>query len=293
MEVIALLPTDQLKPVDKIRTRTFFIVDEQLDEDILRIALDRLIRDHWRKLGARLFKRPRDAVLEWHLPKTFGEKYDLFRWSSKEYNHSIDKTGLPKSTPPEQGVVLLPPLEVFDKWFRPSDWPFEQKDEPNAPLLHVHMSTFTDDTTVIAISCPHMVGDQYGMANIMKAWLGLAKGKMPPAMVGFNEDVIPKGKEYSEYQKEEIVRKGRIRVRRTGEYPVLVLGAIAELIIRPKEENYTLFVPVPVVESLKKRYTKVLKEKYGTDPGLTNGDILTGVVMKVSSKKCEYKFQDY
>jgi hypothetical protein len=283
MEVIPVLPTDQHKPIDNIRTRTFFIVDEQLDEDTLRNALDRLVRDHWRKLGARLFKRPRDGVLEWHLPKTFDEKYVLFRWSSKEYDHSIAKAGLPKTTPPALGVVLLPSPETFDKWFRPSDWPFEQKDEPNAPLLHVHMSTFTDDTTVIAISCPHAVGDQYGLANIMKAWLGLTKGELPPAMVGFNEDVIPKGKEYSEYKKEEIVRKGRMRVRRTGEYPMIILGAIPDLILRPNEENHSLFVPVPVVESLKERCTKVLKEKYGTDPGLTNGDILTGILMKASS----------
>jgi hypothetical protein len=282
MEVIPVLPTDRHKPIDNIRTRTFFIVDEQLDEDTLRNALDRLVRDHWRKLGARLFKRPRDGVLEWHLPKTFDEKYALFKWSSKEYDHSIDKTGLPKTTPPGLGAVLLPSPEALDKWFRPSDWPFEQKDEPDAPLLHVHMSTFTDDTTVIAISCPHTVGDQYGLANIMKAWLGLTKGELPPVMVGFTEDVIPREKEYSEYKKEEIVRKGRMRVRRTGEYSTIILGIIPDLILRPNEENHSLFVPVLVVESLKERHTKVLKEKYGTDPGLTNGDILTGVLTKVS-----------
>jgi hypothetical protein len=117
----------------------------------------------------------------------------------------------------------------------------------------------------------------------MKAWLGLTKGELPPVMVGFNEDVIPKGKEYSEYKKEDIVRKGRMRVRRTGEYFMIILGMILDLILRPNEENHSLFVPVLVVESLKERHTKVLKEKYGTDPGLTNGDILTGVLTKVSS----------
>jgi hypothetical protein len=283
MEVIPVLPTDQLKPVDNIRTRTFFIVDEQLDEDILRSALDRLIRDHWRKLGARLVKRPQDGVLEWHIPKSFDEKYVLFTWSSKEYDHSIEKTGLLKTTPPELGVVLLPSLQVFDKWFRPSDWPYQRNDEqPNAPLLYVHMSKFTNDTTVIAISSPHILGDQYGMANIMKAWLGLAKGEVPPAMVGFNEDVIPKGKEYSEYKQEEIVRKGRLRVRGTGEHGMAILGLIPNLVLQPKEESCSLFIPVPVVESLKKRYTKDLAGKYGIDPSLTNGDILTGVIVKVS-----------
>ena len=106
------LLTDQLKLVDNIQTRTFFVVDKQLDEDILRNALDRLIRDHRRKLGARLFKRPRDGVLEWHLPKTFDEKYVLFRWSSKEYSHSIDKTGFPKTTPPEQVLFYSLPQRL-------------------------------------------------------------------------------------------------------------------------------------------------------------------------------------
>lgn len=283
-----VLATDQFKPVDKIRTRTFFIVDEQLDEDVLKTALDTLIRNHWRKLGARLVKQPRDGALEWHLPKTFNEKYALFRWSSKEYDHSIDKIGLPKETTSEKGIVLLPPPEALDKWFRPSDWPFEHTDEPDAPMLLVHMSIFTDDTTAIAISLPHAFGDQYGLANIMKAWLGLARGELPPPMVGFNENVIP-GKDYSEYKKEEIVRKGRMRIRRFGEFQLLVLGVVPEMALRPKEENHSLFIPVQIVESMKERYTKALKEQYGTDPGLTNGDVLTGILTKVSSQKCEGK----
>jgi hypothetical protein len=41
------------------------------------------------------------------------------------------------------------------------------------------------------------------MANIMKAWLDLTKGVVPPAMVGFNEDVILMGKEYSGYERKK------------------------------------------------------------------------------------------
>jgi hypothetical protein len=71
-----------------------------------------------------------------------------------------------------------------------------------------------------------------------------------------------------------------MRARRTGEYPVIVLEVIPDLILRLKEVNHSLFVPVPVVESLKEHHTKALKEKYGTGPGLTNGDILTGVLRR-------------
>jgi hypothetical protein len=160
MEVIQVPLTDHQKPVSNIRTRTFFILDDRLDEDILRNALDRLIRDHWQKLGAKLITRPTDGLLEYYLPYTFGEKYLLFNWSSQEYDYLIDTiTSLPKVTPPEKGVTLLPPLSLVESWFRLSDWPFHRKDKPpDAPLLYVHMSLFTD-ATVIAISCPHVVAD--------------------------------------------------------------------------------------------------------------------------------------
>jgi hypothetical protein len=39
------------------------------------------------------------------------------------------------------------------------------------------------------------------MANIVKAWLGLTRGKAPPSMVGYNEDVLANGKSYADYRK--------------------------------------------------------------------------------------------
>jgi hypothetical protein len=282
MEVISIPLTDQQKPVSNIRTRTFFILDDRLDEDILKNALDRLIRDHWRKLGARLVTRPKDKLLEYHLPQTFGEKYVLFKWSSEEYDHSIDKVvPLLKTPPPEKGVALLPPVDSIDSLLRPADWPFEQKDEPpNAPLLYIHLSLFTD-ATAIAISCPHAVADQFGMANIVKAWLGLTRGEAPPSMVGYNEDVLANGKSYADYPKEKVFRKGRIRVRRHMEYFFVVLGFIPELVVNRKESSHTVFFPLPLVQSLRERHSKMLAEKYGVDPGISNGDILTGILTKV------------
>lgn len=286
MEVIQVPLTDQQKPINNIRTRTFFILDDRLDEEILRNALDSLIRDHWRKLGARLVTRSTDGLLEYHLPHTFGEKYVLFNWSSQEYDHAIDKIpSFPRATPPEKGVTLLPHLSSVESWFRPSDWPFHRKDEPpDAPLLYVHMSLFTD-ATVIAMSFPHAFADQFGMANIMKAWLGLTRGEEPPSMVGANNDVLVNGKSYTDYPVEEVVRKGKVRVRRKMEYPFVILGFIPELVVRRKEISHTLFLPLPLVQSLRERHSKALADKYGTDPGISNGDIITGIVTKVCFRR--------
>lgn len=90
MDIITVPLSDQQKPVDKLRTRTFFILNDCLDEEILKSSLDSLIRNHWRKLGARLVAKD-DGFLEYHLPHTFDDKYKLFEWSSQEYDHSIVK----------------------------------------------------------------------------------------------------------------------------------------------------------------------------------------------------------
>lgn len=282
MEIIPIPLTDQLKPMNNIRTRTFFILDAFLDEELLRSALDHLIREHWRKLGARLITRSEDGLLEYHLLRKFGEKHKLFHWSSEEYNHSIDKLdSLPKATPPDKGISLLPPLSSIENWFRPANWPYELTDAPGAPLLYVHMSLFTD-ATVIATSLPHVVADQFGLANIMKAWLGQVKGKAPPSMVGFSSDIFANEKSYADYREEEVVRKGRERVRDNMEYLFVIAPLVPELIIHWKEIPHTVFFPLPLVQSLHERHSKVLAKQYSTDCGISNGDIITAILLKVS-----------
>ena len=143
MEIIQVPPTDRQKPSDNIRSRTFFILNNRLDEDVLRSALDRLIRYHWRKLGARLITRPKDGLPEYHLPRIFDEKYALFNWSSQEYDHSIDKVEFfPKPTPPENGIALLPPPRFIEHWFRPLDWPLDRKEEPAGALCSTSICLF-------------------------------------------------------------------------------------------------------------------------------------------------------
>ncbi|TAQ86634.1 hypothetical protein B7494_g5046 [Chlorociboria aeruginascens] len=283
MEVIPIPLNDQLKPIENIRTRTYFILDRCLDEGILKNALESLIREHWRKLGARVIRRPKDGVLEYHLPKTFDEKYALFNWSSQEYDHSIDKVpSFPKATPCEEGVTLLPPLDSVESWFKPSTWPFERKDDPpNSPLLYVHISLFAD-TTVIGINVPHMLVDQFGMGNILKAWSRLISGQGPPPMIGGDSDIFADVKLHADYPKKEVARKGRMRVRGRMEYPFVILGYIPEFILHPKEVNHTLFLPLPLVESLREKFKRELVQKYGAEPGISNGDVITAIIFKFS-----------
>ncbi|PCH01079.1 Hypothetical protein PENO1_044620 [Penicillium occitanis (nom. inval.)] len=294
MEVIPVIPTDQQKPIDNIRTRVFFIVDSRLDESVLRSGLDDLIRNHWRKLGARLFTRPGDnkhGLLEYRLPKTFDDDYQLFEWSATEYDHVIDKSDHLRffNDPPaaEKGVTLLDSIKDVDKFVRPPTWPFERKDEPagGAPMLYVHLSLYTD-ATVIALGLPHVLADQMGVANIMRAWLGLAyENTAPPEMIGYNEDVFqtPTTKNYTDYPHNEIYRKGKTKVRNGWEYIFVIMGFLPELMLRRTETRHIVFLPRPMLEGLKERYRKELAAQYGADPGLSTGDVVSAILTKVCS----------
>jgi hypothetical protein len=282
MEVIQVPPADRLKPVDILRSRTFFILNDCLDEELLKTALDRLIREHWRKLGARLVTG-KDGLLEYHLPRTFDPKYTLFSWSSQSYGRSIENAAsLPRATAPAKGATLHPPLSSMEGWLAPSTWPVNRKDEaPDAPLLYIHLSKF-NDATIVGINCPHVVGDQFGLANIVRAWLGQTRGEAPPPMIGAHEDVLASGKAYADYRKEEVRRKGKIKVRRRFEYPFVIMGFIPELVMHKKEVGYTVFLPLPLLESLRERHGKTIEKTYGSNPGISTGDIITGILCKVS-----------
>lgn len=283
MEVIQIPLENQIRPLPLLRTRTCFIVHDRLDGTVLRNALDKLIRTYWRKLGARLVTRPKDGQLEYHLPVAFGEDYELFGWSSRTEGRCISEVApfLQASAPPANEVSFFPSIHSVEHLFKPSDWPIAMKDDPpNSPLLFVHL-TFFADATVVTINCPHVTTDQYGLSNIIKAWMGVVENKAPPPMIGYDDDVFAKGKSYADYPKREVVREGKIRVRRRGEYFFVVMGFMSELIFHPKEVSHVLFLPRSLVESLRERHSMTLTEKYGVSPGLSSGDIITAILLKV------------
>ncbi|CEL03438.1 hypothetical protein ASPCAL04592 [Aspergillus calidoustus] len=271
MEIIPVALPDQLKPINIIRTRTCFILDKRLDENILKDALNELIRTH----GG-------NKRLEYHLPETFEEQYVLFSWSSKEDEKSFWDIASSLDVHDCKGVTFLPPVDAIEDAFIPSTWPTSRKDEPpDAPLLYVHL-TFATDATVIATSLPHTVADQYGLGNVMKAWLGLVEGEIPPPMVGHSDDALPKSKPYNAFPKNVVFRKGRMRVRRRMEHFFVILGLIPDIVKYKEEPAHIVFFPRRLIRSLQERHQHVLRDTYGPDTTISEGDILTAIITKFS-----------
>ncbi|KAF5027124.1 hypothetical protein F66182_750 [Fusarium sp. NRRL 66182] len=280
MEIIPVPWFDQPNPIPTLRTRTFFIINYPLDADVLHAGLDHLIRIHWRKLGSRLVWSRQRKRLEYHLPHNFEDDHVLFRWSLKAYSKSIHAVQeLSTITSPTGGIAFLPSMDAIDKLARPSDWPFERKDEPpNSPLLYVHLTNF-NDATIVAMSCPHTLADQHGVANIVKAWLSVVQGRAPPEMVGYKDDVLGQERFSSEPKGLE-PRTGRMRLRGKRDQVLVGGGFARDLLEETKEESHIVFIPIELIQHLRAKARRDLANNDELAEDISNGDIVTAVLTK-------------
>ncbi|CAK7217752.1 hypothetical protein SBRCBS47491_003277 [Sporothrix bragantina] len=289
MDTVNIPLTDQHRPIPNIRTRTFFVVKARLDADAMKIALDTLIREHWRKLGGRLYLNNATGYYEYHVPQEFkpASEYELFKWSTETKSGSIEVAAPKLMNKPsaedcigDSGVAFLPPVTDYDEHFRPSSWPYDYDESPaDAPILYFHL-TFYDDATVVAISLPHVVGDQLGTASLVRGWMNVLAGKAPPPLM--EDDPMPQGREWSQLSKEEARgKKGHMHVRGTGEYVFVIIGFIPDLVLNSEEAHHVMFLPMPLIKSLRARITKQL-EADGGNPGISDNDVISAIMCKFS-----------
>ncbi|KAJ5561842.1 BCL5p [Penicillium sp. DV-2018c] len=277
--VIPLEPIDQWVPIDNIRSIVFMVVRESLNEDALRHALDRLIRDHLPILGARLETISTKGDLAYRLPNSFTADYKLFEWSNQTVDSSLAAAKVLPESPrvdsgPFYGPCSIP--EVEQKW-APSTWPKERKfEEPDTPLLLVHIIKYTD-ATVVTLSLPHAVSDQMGFASLITAWLQIVKGETPADFLQLQPGALDGPK----LSRKELRRKGEYRIMNRLEKTRYIMGLLPELILNPEETRRMLFLPVKLVEELRDRHTQTLKKEFGEDTvPLTNGDIVVALLAK-------------
>ncbi|ERS95274.1 uncharacterized protein SPSK_06167 [Sporothrix schenckii 1099-18] len=297
MDVIPIALTDQQKPLDNIRIRTHFVVKGRLDAAALKAGLDKLIREHWRKLGGRLVWNSTRGVFEYHVPQTFTDGYELFTWtesdkSSESIETAVPSLKAPSTTPKEAetvtetdgsasggnvgGMVFLPPVMVYDAAFRPANWPFHVADDPtDSPILYIHMTLY-DDASVLAMSVPHMVTDQMGLTTLVNAWMGVLAGQTPPPLI---DDPLPYKRQFADLTPDEARRVGKMHVRRWGEMFFMILGFLFELVFYKEEVDHILFMPHSLVKSVRQRFTAEL-ETYGSDPGISDNDVITAILTK-------------
>ncbi|KAJ5307586.1 BCL5p [Penicillium atrosanguineum] len=280
--IIPLEPLDQWKPIDNIRTFVFLVVRAILNEEAMRTALNRLIRNHLPILGARLEAISKDGNLAYRLPTSFTTDYQLFHWSSDTVDSTFaDAQLLPKVMQTDceilHGPCTIPELE--GKW-TPSTWPKERKFErSDTPLLLVHITRYAD-ATVVALNLPHAVTDQMGFGCLIEAWMQLVKGETPAKFLELEPGTLHGLENLSE---KELRRKNTFRIMSKSERVRAILNFMPDLILNSNEVRRLLFLPISLIEGLRDRHTKALKAKYGEEaPALTSGDIIIALLAKLA-----------
>ncbi|KAJ6084528.1 BCL5p [Penicillium sp. IBT 16267x] len=281
-KLIPLEPMDQWQPIDKIRTIVFMIIREILNEDAMHDALDRLIRDHLPILGARIEIISKEGDLAYRMPNSFSADYKLFQWSNQIVGSSLAVAKVLPETPRADSDIIYGPCtipELEKKWI-PSTWPTESKfEDPDLPLLLVHITKYTD-ATVVSMNLPHAVSDQMGFASLITAWIQVMKGETPAKFLKLEPGALDGLKNPS---KKELRKKRTFRITTKSERVRAIMSFLPDLILNPKEIRRTLFLPVNLVEELRDRHTQDLKSKYGeTAVALTSGDIVTALLTKLA-----------
>jgi hypothetical protein len=277
VQIIPLKPLDQWRPLENVRSLLFLVVRENLDENAMRDSLNRLIRDHLPILGARIEFKKTD--LEYCLPNSFPPAYSLFEWTSRTVDSSLEDTNLLPRGPQSDSALSFAPSNIpqMEKEWTPSSWPVERKyEQPNAPLLFVHITKYTN-STVVALNIPHCVSDQLGFASLISAWMSVLKGEAPPEFLELPLDALDGPK----LSQKELRKKGTYRILSGREQATKFIPYISEFARFTKEIRRTLFFPTEVVDNLRQLCMDKLKARYGEQAAtLSNADVITAILAK-------------
>ncbi|KAJ5532036.1 BCL5p [Penicillium frequentans] len=261
-KLLPLEPIDQWQPSDIIRTIVFLIVREVLNEDAMRSALNRLIRDHLPIIGARIeiiskeLRKPGVSA-----SKFLSADQKLFQWSNQVIGSSLAAAQVLPETSQADSDIFHGPCSIpeLEQKLTPSTWPRKSHFEnPDLPLLLVHRTKYTD-ATVVSMNLPHAVSDQMGLASLITAWTQL-KGETPAEFLKLEPGEIDGPYNIS---KEELRRKRTFRTMTKSERIRAVMNLFPDLILNPKEVRQTLFLPIKLVEEPRDRHTQDLEKEYG------------------------------
>lgn len=286
VEIKFLNPIDKFRPVDTTRIRNYFIVKARVDEDGMRTALDKLIRNHLPVLGGQIKETGKDKALAYHHPKTFPEDAVLFEWSSVTVDVRLDDANVLPSKRTEDAVHFGPAnvLELESKW-APASWSPNFKaqksnsQDPGRPLLLVHLTRYLD-ATIVGVSLPHSMSDQMGFTAFIEAWMEVVQGGEPAPFLELGAEAFEGGRKFT---RKELEVKGAYRAMSKIDRKKCYAMFIRDLITHPKEARRLLVVPESVVKRLQKEAIESLKATYGEDiPHPSSGDILAGIITKLN-----------
>ncbi|KAL6900387.1 hypothetical protein GGI43DRAFT_427475 [Trichoderma evansii] len=280
-KVVPLSGKDLWRPIDNIRSLTFFVVRDVLDGEFMKKSLDELIRKHIPLLGSRIKPSGPNGWPQYHSISPFPDNYEIFGWSVNNIESTFEETKLLPEQNSQKGITILPDVTVLESCWIPADWPIvRNQDKPDTPLMLVHLTYYTD-ATIIAVNLPHCVSDQMGYGSVIRSWTDIMNGKEPLPFIDLPKGALDGDKTLSD---KELHKKYQYRLKTKTDKAGVIMGIVPELVIRPKETRCILYFPVEIIGRLRDRWSKDIQAKFDTTAAdITNGDVLDGIIVKFAN----------
>ena len=268
-----------------------------LDPVKLGDGLTRLITKHgdWRKLGGRLRQRT-DGSLEIHVPREFDDEHrpaigfsnTAFEIPIEEHHIGCQFTPAQASAATRESVnpfqpSLHPGPTTFDYFTAIDKGPTTIEDYlcSDAPILRLHITSFTNATIVVLI-CPHVVAGALGLKEVLSAWSKSLASLSPdasekdqvPELLGASKDVLdgiatPHDAKVPEFA----LAKRKIKGFGLIKFFARMLWTVFR---RPKVDSRALILPQQFVSRLREACLRELEDTVtqGESIFLSEGDVL-------------------
>ena len=284
VNIVPFQAADQLKTFLNIRLIVFFLVRQALDESSMKTSLRKLIREHLPILGARIKVNKQTKRPEYHVPTAFQDGHQSFDWSSASVESTVDEVldGLGSRTCRES-IGIGPDIRQVESQWAPRRWPVERKfEDPEAPILFVHLTHHTDGT-VVGLNIPHSVCDMFGVGSLVRAWMQVQAGKTPAPFIQLRPGELDAN---MNLPKAELYRSGKYRIASKRDMMRMYSALMPNHIMHPKEARHVLYLPIQLIDSLRLRYDQELKKNYGPDVSpLSNGSIISALCARVREQR--------
>ncbi|KZP28276.1 chondroitin AC/alginate lyase [Athelia psychrophila] len=178
--VVPISPFDML--AQHVLTTYCFVIPGQLDATKMHQSFDKLVKEHWPIVGARLRKDPTTGLPVYHVPESFSDDLPTCIFQHEHIEGPEKWTSRRKTDAPSIQDTYSAEMPLYLPGDRPAT--MEVYYSSNRPLFLIKMTTASKaNVTYLSLTAPHIFNDGGGLTVLLEGWSAVLKDQanlVPP-----------------------------------------------------------------------------------------------------------------
>ncbi|KZP18084.1 hypothetical protein FIBSPDRAFT_933681 [Athelia psychrophila] len=159
-----------------------FVIAGQLDATKMHQSFDKLVKEHWSIVGARLRKDPTTGLPVYHVPESFSDELPTCIFQNEHIEGSEKWTSRLKTDTPSVQTTYSKEMPLYLPGDRPTT--MDVYYNSNRPLFLIKMTTASKaNVTYLSLTVPHVFNDAGGLTLLLEGWSSVLKDQanlVPP-----------------------------------------------------------------------------------------------------------------